>query len=150
MRLVPLDAEARESDARVHASAAARIASAERVTCRFVCTSDYGPDRPTGTPPGARTTAIVTPSMTRVGCIIASAPSRSALSKASRQSATCTVKLLPGGSDGVVCRIPPPPLSEYAKRWYPAPSGVGIVAVNVQPRTLEHQPFVASGLELAS
>ncbi|MFL5553796.1 MAG: hypothetical protein ACJ770_13440 [Gemmatimonadaceae bacterium] len=33
----------------------------------------YGPEKPTGTPPGARTIAIVTPSIIRVGGIIGSA-----------------------------------------------------------------------------
>jgi len=40
--------------------------------------ADQGPENPMGTPPGARTIAIVTPSITRSGGIIASAPSRSA------------------------------------------------------------------------
>src|SRR5450830_307770 len=61
---------------------------------------DYGPERPTGTPPGARTTAMVTPSITRVGGTISSAPSRMASSKAARRSATWTVNVLPGASDG--------------------------------------------------
>lgn len=39
----------------------------------------YGPENPTRTPPGARTTAIVTPSMILVGGIIGSAPSVSAV-----------------------------------------------------------------------
>src|ERR1700682_6396861 len=74
----------------------------------------YGPDNPIGTPPGARTTAIVTPGITCVGGTIASAPSRSAFSNDARVSATCTLKLLPGVSDWLIGRIPPPPLSEYA------------------------------------
>lgn len=37
---------------------------------------DYGPDRPITTPPGARTMAMVTPSMTRSGGETTSAPSR--------------------------------------------------------------------------
>jgi hypothetical protein len=32
--------------------------------------SDQGPDKPMGTPPGARTMAVVTPSITRVGATI--------------------------------------------------------------------------------
>jgi len=77
----------------------------------------YGPEKPTGTPPGSRTTAIVTPFITRVGGTISSAPSRSASSKAALVSATWTEKLLPGASDELIARIPPPPVSEYANRW---------------------------------
>src|ERR1051325_4213761 len=72
----------------------------------------YGPENPTRTPPGARTTAIVTPSIIRVGGIIGSAPSVNACAYASCVSATCTVKLLPGDSAGSSPRIPPPPFSE--------------------------------------
>ena len=113
-------------------------------------TSDYGPENPTGTPPGARTTAIVTPGMMGVGATTASAPSRRAASNEARASATCTVKLLPGVSDGLVCRIPPPPRSEYANSMYSAPPGIGTLGLNVQPRTLAHQAFVATGSELTS
>ena len=48
----------------------------------------YGPEKPIATPPGARTMATVTPSITRSGGNISSAPSRSAFSKAARVSAT--------------------------------------------------------------
>ena len=112
--------------------------------------SDYGPEKPTGTPPGARTTAIVTPGMMGVGGTIASAPSRNAFSNEARVSATCTVKLLPGASAGLVGRIPPPPWSEYAKSMYSPPPGIGTLGLNVQPRTLAHQALVAVGLVLAS
>ena len=47
----------------------------------------HGPEKPIVTPPGARTRATVTPSITRVGGWIASAPSRSA---ASTESAAAT------------------------------------------------------------
>ena len=49
---------------------------------------DYGPEKPIGTPPGARTRGMVPPSITRSGGNTASAPSRSAFSKAARASAT--------------------------------------------------------------
>src|SRR5687768_5511114 len=111
---------------------------------------DYGPDNPIGTPPGARTTAMVTPGITRVGGTISSAPSRSAFSKAARVSATWTEKLLPGASEGFVLRIPPPPLSEYANRWYSPAPGIGKLGLNSQPRTSAHQALVAAGSELAS
>src|SRR5438034_1368832 len=115
--------------------------------CGFL---DYGPAKPTGTPPGARTTAMVTPGITWVGGSISSAPARRAVSKAARAFATWTEKLLPGASDGLVLRIPPPPWSEYANRWYSPPSGMGKLGLNVQPRTLAHQAFVAAGSALAS
>src|SRR5436305_14402017 len=93
---------------------------------------------------------MVTPGITRVGGSISTAPSRSAFSKAARASATWTEKVLPGGSDGLVLRIPPPPLSEYANRWYSPPPGIGNDGLNVQPRTAAHHAFVAAGLELTS
>lgn len=40
----------------------------------------HGPENPIGTPPGARTMATVTPSITGIGASISSAPSLSALS----------------------------------------------------------------------
>src|SRR2546428_13204423 len=107
---------------------------------------DYGPAKPTGTPPGARTMAMVTPSITRSGGSIATAPSRSAFSNAARASATCTEKLLPGGSDGLILRIPPPPLSEYANRWYSPPPGMGKFCFNVQPGTSRPRHLDDAGL----
>ena len=56
--------------------------------CNRKCPFCYGPEKPICTPPGARTIAIVTPSITRVGGITLSAPSRSAFAKASCASAT--------------------------------------------------------------
>src|SRR5438093_4135659 len=58
-------------------------------------------------------------------------------------------ELLPGVSDGLVARIAPPPLSEYANRWY-SPPGVWKLGLNFQPSTLVHHIFVAAGSELAS
>ena len=43
----------------------------------------YGPEKPIWTPPGARTIAMLTPSIIRVGGNTSSAPSRNAFSKAS-------------------------------------------------------------------
>jgi hypothetical protein len=64
----------------------------------------------------ARTIATVTPSITRIGDIISSAPSRSARSYAACASATWMYGMLPGISGGLFGRMPPPPLSEYVKR----------------------------------
>ena len=50
----------------------------DSVTCLGDSGNRYGPENPIGTPPGARTIATVTPSITRVGDIISSAPSCSA------------------------------------------------------------------------
>src|SRR4029453_18677944 len=108
-----------------------------------------GPEKPIGTPPGARTRAIVTPSVTRSGGNIASAPACSAFSNAARASATWTYGTLPGTSGGLFERIPPPPLSEYVNRWY-SPPGVEKLGLNVQPRTVAHHAFVAVGSELAN
>jgi hypothetical protein len=57
--------------------------------------------------------------------------------------------MLPGASGGLLGRIPPPPWSEYANRWY-SPPGIGKLGMNVHPRTSAHQAFVASGSALAS
>src|SRR2546425_12363761 len=93
---------------------------------------------------------MVTPGITGVGGSTSSAPSRRACSNAARVSATWTEKLLPGVSDGCVLRIPPPPCSEYANRWYSPPSGMGKLGWNAQPRTLAHQALVATVSALAS
>src|SRR5437773_10881820 len=58
--------------------------------------------------------------------------------------------MLPGTSGGLLGRIPPPPLSEYANRWYSPPPGMGKLGWNLQPRTLAHHACVAAGSELAS
>src|SRR5580765_5398365 len=64
--------------------------------------SDQGPDKPTFTPPGARTSAMVTPSMIRCGARNGAAPALNARAYASCASETWTVKLLPGASPGEV------------------------------------------------
>src|SRR5215218_10007830 len=83
---------------------------------QFAGSAGYGPEKPITTPPGARTITVVTPSVTRVGAEISSAPSRSALSNAACASATWMNGVVPGPSGGFVGRIPPPPLLEYANK----------------------------------
>ena len=73
------------------------------------CSDAQGPASPTFTPPGARTSAMVTPSMIRSGARNGAAPALNARAYASCASETWTVKLLPGASPGDVRRIPPPP-----------------------------------------
>src|SRR5688572_16133959 len=108
----------------------------------------YGPENPMGTPPGARTIATVTPSITLVGDIISSAPSFNALSYDAWQSATWMYGMLPGISGGLNGRMPPPPCSEYANRWM-SPAGPLNGGLNVQPSTFAAHAFVAAGLLLA-
>jgi hypothetical protein len=89
-----------------------RASAADSCQSRFASPVTYGPEKPIWTPPGARTRAMVTPSIIRVGAITSCAPSRNAFSKASRVSSTCTYGVLLGSSGGLIGRIPPPPWSE--------------------------------------
>src|SRR5829696_7957980 len=98
---------------RVHGVFPAGVPRRRSLLPKLVCELlHYGPEKPIWTPPGARTIAVVTPSITRVGGNTSSAPSRNAFSKASRVSSTWTYGVLLGTSGGLVGRIPPPPWSE--------------------------------------